>query len=139
MVRCLFTQGYNRFVEVGRVVRVNYGPSYGQLATIVDVISDKRVLIDGENIQRQAIPIRRLQLLSNKVGVLRGTRSGKVKSILKKEGIQKKYNESSLGRAYAAQVRRENLTDFERFKVLVLRRKLSKLTRAKAAKPAQKK
>jgi large subunit ribosomal protein L14e len=34
-------------VEVGRVARINYGPEAGKLATIVDILSDKRVLIDG--------------------------------------------------------------------------------------------
>lgn len=40
-------QGYTKFVEVGRVVRVNFGAEAGKLATIVDILNDKRVLIDG--------------------------------------------------------------------------------------------
>ena len=122
---------YNKFVEIGRVARINYGPLEGKLATIVDVINDKRVLVDGEDIQRQVIPIRRLQLTKIVSKVLRGAKSGKVKSILKKDNIAKKYAESSIGKAFAQQQRRQNLTDFERYKVLVLRRKLSKLSRAK--------
>ena len=39
--------GYNRFVQIGRVARISYGPLEGKLATIVDIINDKRVLIDG--------------------------------------------------------------------------------------------
>lgn len=127
-------QGYQRFVEVGRVVRVNYGTLAGKLATIVDVISDKRVLIDGEGIQRQVIPVRRLQLTNQNVKVLRGAKSGKVKKIIKAEKVAEKFANSSLGKAFAAQTRRQSLTDFERYKVLVLRRKLSKLTKAKANK-----
>lgn len=106
----------------------------GKLATIVDILNDKRVLVDGETIKRQVIPIKRLQLTTQKAGVLRGTKTGKVKSILKKEGVAKKYAESTIGKSYAAQARRQTLTDFERYKVLVLRRKLSKLTRAKISK-----
>jgi large subunit ribosomal protein L14e len=34
-------------VEVGRVAHINYGPEEGKLATIIDIISEKRVLVDG--------------------------------------------------------------------------------------------
>ena len=125
---------YNKFVQIGRVVRVNYGPLEGKLATVVDILNDKRVLIDGENIQRQVIPIRRLQLTRQVIKVLRGAKTGKVRSIIAKEGVAQKFNESSLGKSFARQQRRQSLTDFERYKVLVLRRKLSKLLRAKVSK-----
>ena len=106
----------------------------GKLATIVDIINDKRVLIDGEDIQRQVIPIRRLQLTKQVVKVGRGARTGKLRAIISKEGVAKKFAESSLGKSFAKQQRRESLTDFERYKVLVLRRKLAKLTRARPSK-----
>ena len=128
------TQGYSRFVEIGRVVRVCYGPEEGKIASIVDILSDKRVLIDGEGISRQVIPIRRLQLTTQISAVKRGARTNKVKAIFKKEKIAQNYADSSIGKSYAAQARRESLNDFERHKVVVLRRKLSKLTRAKVAK-----
>jgi large subunit ribosomal protein L14e len=126
--------GYNKFVEVGRVARINYGPLEGKLATIVDIINDKRVLVDGEGIQRQVIPIRRLQLTAQVVKIGRGARTGKLRAIISKEGVAKKFAASNLGKAFAQQQRRQNLTDFERYKVLVLRRKLAKLTRAKPKK-----
>jgi len=34
---------FTRFVEVGRVVLINYGPDNGKLATIIDVVDAKRV------------------------------------------------------------------------------------------------
>ena len=121
-------------MEIGRVARVIYGSEVGKIATIVDILNDKRVLIDGENIARQVIPIRRLQLTKQVAGVKRGAKSSKVKAIFKKEKVAQKYADSSIGKSYARQARRESLTDFERFKVLTLRRKLSKLTRAKVTK-----
>jgi large subunit ribosomal protein L14e len=36
-------QTFKRFVEVGRVVLVNDGPSAGKLATIVEIIDHNRV------------------------------------------------------------------------------------------------
>ena len=127
----MITQGYNRFVQVGRVARINYGPLEGKLATIVDIITDKRVLIDGEGITRQSIPIRRLQLTKEVLKVGRGIRSGKLSKIIAKENVQKKFDESAIGQSYRNQARRQQLTDFERFKVLALRRRLSKLVRAR--------
>ena len=40
-------QGYTKLVEIGRVARVNYGVQEGKIVTIVDIINDKRVLVDG--------------------------------------------------------------------------------------------
>ena len=37
--------GFTRFVEVGRVVLINYGPDAGKIATIVDILDSKRVSI----------------------------------------------------------------------------------------------
>jgi large subunit ribosomal protein L14e len=123
--------GYNNFVQIGRVARINYGPQEGKLATIVDIVTDKRVLVDGENISRQVIPVSRLQLTKQVVKVGRGARTGALRKIISKEQVAQKFAQSTLGKHYASQERRENLTDFERFKVLVLRRRLSKLLRSK--------
>ncbi len=123
--------GFNKFVQVGRVARVNFGPLEGKLVTIVDIVTDKRVLVDGESVQRQVIPISRLQLTRQVLKLGRGARTGSVKKIIAKENVAKKFSESSLGKSYERQTRRESLTDFERFKVLVLRRKLSKLLRSR--------
>jgi large subunit ribosomal protein L14e len=125
------SMGYNKFVQVGRVARINYGPLEGKLATIVDIVTDKRVLVDGEGIQRQVIPISRLQLTRQVVKIGRGARTGSVRKIIAKEQVAQNFTKTTLGRHYANQQRRENLTDFERFKVLVLRRRLSKLLRSK--------
>lgn len=76
--------GYNRFVQVGRVARINYGPLEGKLATIVDIINDKRVLVDGEGIQRQVIPIRRLQLTKQVLKIGRGVTTGRLRKTITK-------------------------------------------------------
>lgn len=56
----------------------------GQLVTIVDILNDKRVLVDGENIQRQLIPVRRLQLTKQVLKIGRGARSGKLRQQIAK-------------------------------------------------------
>ena len=71
-------------MEVGRVARINYGPLEGKLATIVDIVTDKRVLVDGEGIARQIIPISRLQLTKQVLKLGRGTTSDKLRTIIPK-------------------------------------------------------
>ena len=67
---------FKRFVEVGRVVLINYGPLAGRLAVIVEIINTVKLLIDGPttNVRRQEISIRRLSLTDFKVDVLRGAK-----------------------------------------------------------------
>ena len=38
---------FTRFVEIGRVVLINYGEDAGKLGTIVDVVDNGRALVDG--------------------------------------------------------------------------------------------
>ena len=40
------TQLFTRFVEIGRVVLVNYGPDCGKLATVIDVVDGNKVRCD---------------------------------------------------------------------------------------------
>ena len=53
-----------RLVEIGRVIYIRYGEDTGKLAVIVDVIDDKRALIDGPTtgVIRQQLPFTRMQL-----------------------------------------------------------------------------
>eukprot|EP00828_Plagiopyla_frontata_P000530 TRINITY_DN0_c187_g3_i1.p3 TRINITY_DN0_c187_g3~~TRINITY_DN0_c187_g3_i1.p3 ORF type:complete len:107 (+),score=16.36 TRINITY_DN0_c187_g3_i1:2-322(+) len=73
---------FTKFVEIGRVVLVNYGSYVGKTAVILDIINDKRVIISGPTtgVPKQDIPIRRLSLTNFKINdVLRGQRSGLLK------------------------------------------------------------
>ncbi len=40
-------QGFNRFVEIGRVSYVSFGPDEGKLVVIVDLIYQNRVRMTG--------------------------------------------------------------------------------------------
>lgn len=43
-------QTFTRFVEVGRVVLINYGENKGKICTIIDVVDAKRVSHDKTRI-----------------------------------------------------------------------------------------
>ena len=58
--------GFTRFVEIGRVILINYGEERNKLATIIDVVDANKVLIDGPyeitGVSRQVITTRRIAL-----------------------------------------------------------------------------
>ncbi|GJN67608.1 ribosomal protein L14 [Purpureocillium lilacinum] len=119
-----------RLVEVGRVVLINGDhPFAGGLATIVEIIDHKRVLIDGPSsvpalaVPRQAIALSKC-LLSQFVieGLLRGSRHGTVKKQWEKAQIDAKWKESNWAKKREQAQRRKALTDFERFQVMRLKK-----------------
>ena len=63
---------YKRFVEIGRVALIAYGPETGKLCTIVNIIDQNRVLVDGPTtgVHRHEINIKRLMLTELKVPIL---------------------------------------------------------------------
>ena len=60
---------FKRYVELGRVCLINYGEEAGKLCTIVDVIDNNRVLVDGPDtgVKRQPINLKRIQLTDIKI------------------------------------------------------------------------
>src|SRR5690554_1813535 len=89
----------------------------------------RQVLIDGPStdsktaVPRQSIALARLILTLLVLDNLnRGSRTGTVKSVWEKAGIEAKWQESAWAKKRAQRERRRALTDFERFKVLRLRK-----------------
>jgi len=109
---------FTRFVEIGRVCLVNYGPDEGKLATIIDVVDQNKCLIDGENIKRQIINFRRIALTDFKVKIARNARGKTLKAAWKEGDIESKWGATSWAKKLVAKKRRANLTDFERFQVM---------------------
>ena len=62
---------FKRHVEIGRVCLISFGPDMDKLCTVVNVIDNNRVLVDGPEpvtgVHRHAINIGRLQLTDFKV------------------------------------------------------------------------
>lgn len=123
---------FTRFVEVGRVVFINYGPDYGKLATIVDIVDGKRVLIDGPQeitgVHRQVISTKRVFLTSIvATGLQRGATQKSLKAAWKDQNVLAKWNETAWAKKVEARKRRAALSDFDRFKVMVAKKQRSKL------------
>jgi len=65
---------FKRFVEVGRVGLITYGPDEGKLCTIINMIDQSHVLIDGTpagaaGCARQGMALKRIMLTDLKVGI----------------------------------------------------------------------
>ncbi|EPE26681.1 60S ribosomal protein L14 [Glarea lozoyensis ATCC 20868] len=118
-----------RLVEVGRVCLIHGGPSDGKLATIVEIIDHKRALVDGPAtdtkiaVPRQSIALAQLILTPLVLEKLpRAARTGVVAAAWKKADIEAKWQESAWAKKRTQKERRRALTDFERFKVMRLKK-----------------
>lgn len=116
---------FTKFVEVGRVALVNFGPNAGKLVVIVDIVNVNKVLIDSplHNVRRQEISLTRISLTEFKLDITRAIRRGALKKAVEDFGLDKKWGETSWARKLQQRARRAALTDFERFKVKVLRQR----------------
>jgi len=119
------------YVEIGRVVVVNYGPLAGKIAVIVDIVDQARALIDGPvsltGVSRQTIPFRNLSLTAIKLEIPRAVRTGTLTKAFTKADILGQWQKTSWARKIARTETRSNLGDFDRFKLMLLRKQKSQL------------
>lgn len=123
-----------------QAVLLKSGPSAGKIAVIVEIIDHNRALIDNPaaGVPRQSFPYRHLVLTPFATTKLpRGAGSGTVKKVLEAEGIAEKWASSSWAKRRAALDKRRKLNDFQRFGVLLEKRRRRDVVR-KAVKSAKK-
>ncbi|KAF2839946.1 NAC-domain-containing protein [Patellaria atrata CBS 101060] len=118
-----------RLVEVGRVVLFSSGPYAGRLATIVEIIDHKRVLVDGPSSDKDKIVPRHSSPLSNVTltpivipKLPRATGQSTVKGLWEKAKVDEAFSNTSWAKSRAKSEKRRQLNDFERFKLLRLRK-----------------
>ncbi|KAL7473865.1 hypothetical protein ACHAXS_014419 [Conticribra weissflogii] len=123
--------GFSRFVEVGRVVLITYGPSAGKLATVIDIVDQNKCLVDGPEeitgISRQVISYSRIQLTDLKVNIQRNARAKTLKAAWKEADTMAKWEGSCWAKKLAAKSKRASLSDFDRFKVMLAKKQKSKI------------
>jgi large subunit ribosomal protein L14e len=118
---------FSKYVEVGRVALINFGPLAGKLVVIVDILNTSRVLVDGPTtgVRRQEISINRIQLTEFVLTVQRGVKRQALKKAIEDFGLDKKWAESSNGKRINLRAKRRALSDFDRFKVKVLKQRVN--------------
>ncbi|KNB44017.1 60S ribosomal protein L14-like protein [Blastocystis sp. subtype 4] len=119
-----FLAVFTRFVEVGRVAYINYGPDFGKLCIIVDIIDGKRVLIDGPStgVKRQQISVARLYLTDFVTPLERAAKTEAVAAAFKDASIENKWNETAWAKKLATRAKKASMTDFCRFKARAVKK-----------------
>lgn len=122
-------------MQAGRAAFVNFGEDYGKLVVIVDWVNAKQVLVDGEGFPRCLYPMRRLTMTKFVVpGLLRGARTSTVSKAAKKFELAKKFAACPPALKMEQAKKRASLNDFERFSVMINRKRRSFAVRKLAAK-----
>ena len=105
---------------------INYGPLSGKLAVIVEIITTSRVLVDGPTtgVKRQEISLRRVSLTDFKLDVPRAVKNTELKSAIEKFDLVKKWENTPFAKKIQRAQIRSRLSDFDRFKVMVLKKKV---------------
>merc|ERR1711865_269140 len=125
---------FKRQVEIGRVALVNYGELAGKLFVIVDVLDVNRGLVDAPGITRGIFPLKRLSLTDFVLEIGRTPKKAALEKALKEADLFKKFANSAWGQKLATQKARADLTDFDRYKVMVARVKRSGVVKREMAK-----
>merc|ERR1712113_1314325 len=125
-------------VEPGRLALITYGPCEGKMATIVDIVDQKRVIVDGPEsltgVRRHMMPVKRLSLTDFKTTIPRGAREKTLKLALSKDDTMAKWSATAWAKKLKSKETRANMSDFDRFKLMVAKKK-----RAQVVKTALKK
>ena len=118
-----------RFPEPGRLALITYGPCAGKMCTIVDIVDQKRVVVDGPEkltgVRRHMMPLRRLSLTDQKTTIPRGAREKTLKKALAKENTMATWEKTSWAKKVNSKKARAAMSDFDRFKLMVARKKLA--------------
>merc|ERR1711972_42797 len=100
------------------------------MCTVVDIVDQKRVVVDGPGcvtgVRRHMMPVRRLSLTDFKAKVSRGVREKGLKAALAADEVLKKWSETAWAKKLAAKATRASMSDFDRFKLMVARKKRSR-------------
>lgn len=127
--------GFKRFVEVGRVVLINFGPDAGKLATIIDIVDQNKCLIDGPaeitGVNRQVISYTRIALTDLTVKIQMNARQKTLKKAWAEADTMAKWEATSWAKKLSSKKKRANLNDFSRFKVMVAKKQKASIIAAK--------
>lgn len=115
-------------VQVGRVVMITAGKDANKLAVILDILNQNNVLISNptSGVERQLIHTNKIRLTKFRISsVLRNQRESKLSKKIQEYKLVEKFGETKLGKVVKQSSIRKNLSDFDRFKVMVLKRQMN--------------
>ncbi|CAH1113101.1 unnamed protein product, partial [Psylliodes chrysocephalus] len=110
---------FKRFVETGRVAVVSDGPYKGKLVSIVDVIDQTRVLVDGpnSNVPRGQLRLNELHLTKFRIKFPFAASTRVVRKAWTDANIDEKWAQSVWAQKVVSKEKRAELSDLDRFKL----------------------
>ncbi|XP_063712650.1 large ribosomal subunit protein eL14-like [Symsagittifera roscoffensis] len=130
------------FVEVGRVALIQQKRYKNKLAVIVNVVDQRRAICDifhphGKEVRliaRASIAFKTLRLTKLIVEGFQWSAHSKVVTDKYKEcKIQEKFQATKFYEAWQKKIKRENMTDYDRFKCAYIKKKRTAIIRKKLA------
>ncbi|KAL5290733.1 RPL14 family protein [Megaselia abdita] len=120
---------FQRFVETGRIAKLQHGPLRGRLVAIVDCIDQTRVLVDGPltGVSRQEYRLNNLHLTKYRIKFPYHAPTRVVRKAWTAFDLQKKWKSSAWSAKSSSIVKRTTLNDFDRFKLRFAKRQRNKL------------
>lgn len=115
-------------VQIGRVVMITAGKDANKLAVVLDILNQNNVLISNptSGVERQLIHTNKIRLTKFRItSVLRNQREAKLSKKIQEYKLVEKFGETKLGKVVKQSAIRKNLSDFDRFKVMVLKRQMN--------------
>ncbi|CAJ0927874.1 unnamed protein product [Ranitomeya imitator] len=125
------TNVFKRYVQIGRVAYISFGPHAGKLVAIVDVIDQNRALVDGpcSGVRRQAMPFKCMHLTNFVLKFPHSARQKCVRVAWEKEKVNEKWAETNWAKRIDARQRKAKMTDFDRYKVMKAKKMRNKIIR----------
>ncbi|KAL3310174.1 60S ribosomal protein L14 [Cichlidogyrus casuarinus] len=132
---------FKTFVQPGRVAVVTKGPELNKTCMIVEIIDQNRVLVDGPltGVKRQPMNLKRLQLTPILCKFSHGSKTVAVTGAWKQNKVEEKWSKTMICKRIKRKEIRSKLTDFDRFQVMIARKKRSALLRDAAIRHSLKK
>lgn len=126
---------FTRYMEVGRVILINFGPDKDKLAVVIDIVDQNKCLIDGPGtgVTRQVIAYKRVALTDFTIPIQRSARQKTILAAWKTADIDTKWANSSWAKKIASRKLRSSLSDFDRFKVMVAKKQKAEIIAKKLA------
>merc|ERR1711971_1377931 len=94
---------------------------------IIDIVDHNKCLVDGPveitGVHRQVLSFKRLILTDFKLNIQINARAKSLKKAWKEDEIESKWQNTNLAKKMAAKMKKDNLSDFQRFQVMENKKK----------------
>ena len=113
-------------IEIGKIVSIVYGSSAGKIGVIIDILDEKKCLIDGP-CGRQIINLKRLEFTNFKIHVKKKINSKKIHQKFLQNDILNIWYSSIKGKKVLKNNLKLKFSDFDNFKFMIGKKYFSKL------------